>query len=182
MLRNPLILNNEGLTVFREWPDSPQFPISLNDMKEYLRVDFDREDGLIQSLIEEVTWAIEEALSVSLVYGTEVNFTLKQWNKDVPLPIQPFTSITNVTIDGTANTDYTTFGASNAKVIQLTSQGCGQLVVNYVSGFENVPPEFKSGIRRMVADLYEYRDSSFSVKTHSSFSPLRKYQNMYYVT
>ena len=181
MLRNPINLPNEGLSVYREWPNNAVMPVSLELVKQHLKVDYDNEDSLIQSYIDGIVWKVEQAYSIALVPDTTVTFTLNQLNKHVPFPIAPQVSVQSVLIDGTATTDYNIYGVGDGKYIMFTAatyQPQKQLQVNYTAGVEP-SPEVKSLLLELIADAYEYRDSSRAL-LHTAFKALGKYRNMAY--
>lgn len=176
MLRNRLIFAAEGLKVTRTRPNNAPLPITLQEMKAYLKVDFDAEDELISGLIDEIVSDVENRLGIALIPNTEVTFTLMQWPNLVQFPVNlGHKEIISVEIDGEAVTDAELYGGD----LKLQHQGRGLLKVVYTCGA--CPVDIKSIIRRMVADLYEYRDSSGDYDPSKLLKRLERYRNMAYV-
>lgn len=131
-------------------------PVSLDDMKAWLRVDHTEDDDTITSLIPAARAGIESYCNISI---TEKTVTMiADWSGEWQLPYAPVKSVTSVS----ARYGY---GAYESVVL---NQGynvdgpmfrfCGGRVkVEYITGMVTVPPDLLQDIKRVVAYLYEHR-------------------------
>ena len=92
-------------------------PVSLADVKEFLRVDTDDENGLISGLIQTATETVEADTGRVLVSQTwRIKFAAP--SGDVCLPLAPVTSITSLDYQDTDDASQTLI----ASVIEARSQ------------------------------------------------------------
>lgn len=130
-------------------------PVSLADMKAWLRVDYETEDALINQLISAARAGVEQYCSISIIEKT-VNLTA-DWYGEWELPYAPVKSVVSVTTstggaysDATLGTDYYLDGA-------MFRYDGGRVRVEYITGMDVVPPDLVADIKRVVAYLYEHR-------------------------
>ena len=117
-------------------------PVSLADMKEYLRVFHTTEDDLITDLITNARKLLETATNLSLV---ETTIELKAAIHDsFPLPYGPVGTITSITIDDDDVSDDVEVGVVT---------GTGTLEAEYEAG----PYECDMVVKDLVAFLYMNR-------------------------
>lgn len=150
-------------------------PVSLADMKAYLRIDGDDEDELVAALIMAARITIERAARIALIAQTW-RLRLSAWPRDrvVPLPLRPVMSVEAVRVaTGTAppaavDTDLYRLDETGqparllveADVPDPTPRTGGieiDLVVGFGAGPASVPEPLILATRRLVAFWFEAR-------------------------
>lgn len=128
-------------------------PVSLSDMKEYLRIDFDDDDTLITSMITTARMACEKYLGMVLV-DTTVKAYYKNGGDLIQLMYGPIkeTDGMPVIISG-AKTDDEITGNGNQVWLACT----GDRTLTYDSGWSDVPEWARLAIMQQVAWNYEHR-------------------------
>ena len=117
-------------------------PVSLADMKAYLRVFHDSEDGVITDMIKSARKTLEDATGLSLV-ATDI--TLKAViHGEFRLPYGPVDTVTTLEVD-----DVDVSGDLKLDVIDKT----GVLVAEYSAG----PYECEMPVKELVAFNYANR-------------------------
>lgn len=126
-------------------------PVTLPQMKEWLRVDFEIDDTIITDLITASRAGVEQYCNISIVEKT-ITVTA-DWNGEWELPYAPVKSVTSVQSntggDYTAETGYKMDG----DLLQFT----GRVKIAYVAGMDEIPADLIADIKRVVAYLYEHR-------------------------
>jgi uncharacterized phiE125 gp8 family phage protein len=147
---------------------APQIePITLTEIKLYLRIDSNDENNLLNNLIKAASQTAEEFLGKSLITQT----WQLQYDYYTPacvnLPRGPVQEIAEVNIVA-ADFNVTTLApsayrlsAGNAQII-FEAAPMGQLVqIQYIAGFgdaaADVPEPIRQGIAQHVAHMYENR-------------------------
>ncbi len=152
-------------------------PISVEEVKEYARIDGSEEDNLLTSLIESCRIKIENFLGKALINRT-IELTFDNWNShDIFLPQPPLVSITSVVTLDEDDTE-TTYAATNYYI--RTESIPGQLIVKkdsllptnierYIGGFkityiagygtnpEQMPAPIRKALKEFVTEIYEKR-------------------------
>ena len=141
-------------------------PVTEEEVKSWLKVDFDTEDALITSLITQVRELAEEAAGLSLIdktieYFEEDEEILAYWIK---LPYPDHNAITGVVLDGNTITDFLQTGLTQ-KLIRVNSFQTGDvsakgLKVTYTTT-GNCPHGVKLAILEAIAENYEKRGNTF---------------------
>jgi len=143
-------------------------PVSLLEAKAHVRIDYNKEDDLINDLIRTATAYVEKYTGKALINRTITLLVEKKTAENLYLLYPPIVSITTVSLpDGvssgvetyTATTDYILRGISN-KYIELPNT---EVKVVYVAGYggaDDVPPIFKEAILKLVYDMWEHRGES----------------------
>ena len=141
-------------------------PILSSEVNSWLKVDFDTEDTLINSLITQVRELAEEASGLALVAKTIEYFeedadTLSDWIK---LPYPEHNEITEVIVDGSEVTDYLQTGLTQ-KLIKIysfstTSVANQGLKVTYTT-LGTCPEGVKLAMLKSIAETYEKRGNTF---------------------
>lgn len=128
-------------------------PVSLSDMKEYLRIDFEDDDMLITSMITAARMACEKYLGMVLV-DTTVKAYYKNGGDLIQLMYGPIkeTDGTPVITSGTEVGDEI---VGNGNQVWLSCTGDRTLV--YSSGWGGVPEWARLAIMQQVAWNYENR-------------------------
>lgn len=143
-------------------------PITVADVKAWLKVDYSDEDTLITSLIKQVRELAEEAAGLSLVsktieYFEEDEDVLAYWIK---LPYPDHTAITEVVLDGEtlSSSAYVTTGLTQL-MIKVTGYSTSDisnkgLKVTYTAA-GTCPEGVKLAMLKSIAETYEKRGNTF---------------------
>ena len=154
-------------------------PVTLTEAKSHLRVDHEHEDTLIESLVTTARQYAESVLTRRAFVTQTLKVTLDEWPDDKLLlprpPLQSVESITYYDEDGVSGTvdadDYIVDTSSepgrialkrNASWPSVTLRAVNGIEVEYVAGYgdaEDVPEEFKHGIKLLVGHWYTNRES-----------------------
>jgi uncharacterized phiE125 gp8 family phage protein len=137
--------------------------VTLADAKNYLRVDFNEDDALIQSLIDSAIKRLEQYAGSAFSPRTlkvvaYVDFFIEP-------PYAPINSITKVEyydnsswVELTLDGDYYILGDVYKKVY-MVSYPQREYRFTYTCGFTTLPDSIYNAILKLVADLYDYRAS-----------------------
>ena len=137
------------------YADDLSEPISLDEAKSYLKIDFDTEDTLLAEMITSAREQAELFCNRSFVPKT-IEFSTKDFEDPVLLPFPNHDEITLVVVDGEA-VEYTSTGLTQFE-IEVTTIG-KELKVVYQAGGEITKAE-KEALKKVVADMYRNRDES----------------------
>ena len=156
-----------------------QEPVSVEEVKDHLRIDIDTEDALIADWITVARRHCEKLQNKA--YMTQTWDWYLDDFPDTPLdvPLPPLQSVTHIKYTDTDDTE-TTFGATNYRTdtnstpgrINL-AYGCtwpsvtlktlNGVVIRFVAGYtskNNVPKEVREAIKLIVGHLYEHREET----------------------
>lgn len=137
------------------YADDLSEPISLDEAKNYLKIDFDTEDDLIAEMITSAREQAELFCNRSFVPKT-IEFSTTDFEDAVLLPFPNHKEITSVSIDG-ESVDYTKTGLTQFAVT-VTETGL-ELIVSYEASGEITGSE-KSALKKVIGDMYRNRDES----------------------
>lgn len=151
-------------------------PVSLEEARSHLRVDFDDDDALITALIEAATAHLDGWTGI---LGRAI--ITQTWRQDFPnfgcelrLPLHPVASITSVTYyDGDnvqrtlANSYYELLKDGGGAYVALkpdqswpgTKSRAAAVSVTFVAGEATAPGAIKAAILLMIGHLYENREA-----------------------
>jgi len=172
------------LTDFKVTTDSGAEPVTINDVKQFLKIDFENDDDLIASLIVSARNWCEKYTSRTFIAKTVTGHFEGDGNDGkINLPYPPIDSVTSVTrvrqdesTALTVNTDYYLMGVQdkyidiNTSTVNYVTPGTSpndnvqawNIEVIYVAGYgyerSDVPSAIKSAITRLTSYLYENRD------------------------
>lgn len=142
--------------------ESDTEPVTVAEVKNWLKIDVTDDDTLIESLITAARQQCENYLSVSLIERT-VSARLLNELGDFDLPYRPivldeegnsFLSITNDDDEPEAIENYT------LRFNRLSTENNCIVNVSYLAGYpDGLPKVFKTAILNQVAWLYENRGS-----------------------
>jgi uncharacterized phiE125 gp8 family phage protein len=159
--------------------DPTDVVITLAEAKNYLRVDFDDDDVLIQATIDSAIRRLEQYGSFAMT--TRQLQAIAYVDYIIELPYTPISSITKVEFfNGTDWTqlseggDYVVFGINYKKVRFNTYRG-REFRFTYTCGFTDLPHIIKQATLKLIADLYDYRQSE-SPSTHVSENQMTAYE------
>jgi len=153
-------------------------PVTLAEMKAFLRVDSHDDDDLIEdALIPAARRYAEEVLTWRTFINTTWILTLDSFPPVIEVPRPPLSSVTSIAYTDTSG-DAQTFAAASYQVDTSSEPGRIQpaygevwpsvrselnaVRVTFVAGYgaaaSNVPEGIKMGIRQLVAHWYEARE------------------------
>ncbi|PUZ21802.1 hypothetical protein DCC81_24760 [Chitinophaga parva] len=149
----------------RVLPATPSVPpsttwqaVSLQDMKDYLRVDFDDDSQLISSLIDAATRLLEATFNVGITQK-QLQVALNNSCGGIMLPGAPVADDVVVKDRHGNELDTSKYCLTGLDVKYLEWPQCQYLVLTYTSGYapEMVPEAFKTAIKQQVTWMYEHR-------------------------
>ena len=133
-------------------------PVSLTDMKLWMKVDFTSDDSIISSLVTSARRVLERY--TGLTFGTRT-YTMQMEVNDqwIDVPYGPLSSVSSITrIDGIGSTEVVTdYDVRNRRIL-LNQTGVFEIV--YESSF-NVPEDLKTDIKKLVSYYYQNRGLQF---------------------
>jgi hypothetical protein len=139
-------------------------PVTLQEAKDYARIDGSTEDTLITSLIKMARIHCESFTGKSLIPKT-VTVTSFTFPYQFQLPYGPLTNEANiskcVTIDQNnveTNLNYEVNTGLFPKIFILGGAQSYKFKLVYTAGFTTVPEDIKLAIKMMVNTLYERRE------------------------
>lgn len=149
-----------------------ELPLTLEQVKDHLRVDGTTEDALLTALIGAATEHVQNITNRQLMRATYRLF-LDRLPSSVPLPRPPFAHITSITaIDENGQeavfeeTYYTTSELEHATIRGVLDSGWyastyKDIVIEYEAGYEDatkVPEAIKQAMLLIIGHLYENRE------------------------
>lgn len=170
------ILTNAVIDVVLNEGDSVVFPVTLDKMKEYLKVSTTADDDLIIEMIQEARIWVEKRCGISIV-EKEVTAILEVMNEqELPYgPIQKDT-IAVLNSEGDTVTDPVLIGLDGG---YISLRGNGRFEVSYTAGMATVPQDLQGAIKAYVAFSYENRGDELDKSTQPFAVLARKKSNMY---
>lgn len=171
---------NAVLDCVRTEPDAE--PVTLDEAKQWMRVDLDDDDALITSLITVSRQLCEDYLNISLCTRT-VTATIRNDNGNIYLPYGPvvltdgvFTPTIFTDALGNAITEYRFNGIEFPSLVFPTY---GVMVIKYDVGYTTLPAKFKTAILQQLAYIYENRgdvsaDANLLPIVKMTLKPLRR--------
>ena len=149
-------------------------PVTLDEVKEFLRITHTKEDSLLTALIQAVAESAEKYTNRLLSSGT-YRLNVSGDSTCVELFASPVTSISSVEVYSQADeaftptTDFTYTPSNGYPVISLFN--APELVtgqpfttrITYVAGYSVTPPALKHGLLIHVSFLYENRGDVESI-------------------
>lgn len=155
-------------------------PLTLDEAKEHLRVDFTDDDALIHGLIDAATQHVEDVTSRALVTQT---WTLRgdrfPTSGEVVLPRPPLQSVSSITYIDTSGASQTlatseydvhtdTLPGRITRAYNVTWPSVraqpNAVTITYVAGWTEgaVPEALKSALKLIVGDLYRNREDTIT--------------------
>lgn len=137
--------------------------VTLAEAKNYLRVDYDEDDTLIDSLIDTAQTRLEQYAGVAMTPRTLR--VVAYVDEFIELPYTPTNTISVVEYWDNENWvvmtagDYKVLGETTKKVYMIAN-GQMEYRFTYTCGYATTPKGMKTALLKYVADLYEYRESS----------------------
>lgn len=127
--------------------------VTLAEAKAFIRIDTTDDDTIITTIIEQARLVCENYISADIVSKNRTYY-LESANDRFEVPFSPITSITTVTVEGSA-ASHTSYGANN-EILSLDKLAAKDIVVTYItSGINNAL--LKQAILQLVSTLYDNR-------------------------
>lgn len=155
-------------------------PVSLADMKLYLRVDHNDEDDLIESLIVTAReWA--ETHTEKAIIEQDVTAYFDDIEREIELPLGNATDITAIR-NGSDVLDPSTYklliGSPSAVYflgnLPETEKEAQSIAIEYAAGYAVTPKRIIQAIKILVADMYEHREAQVIGQTVSQNATLER--------
>lgn len=129
--------------------------VTLQEAKDYARVDTSADDDLITSMIVSARQALETYLSRDIVGKTRTYWIPSSIDGCIEIPFSPVTSITSVESNSEA-LPYTSYGLDDV-YIQLSSYPASNIQITYVTT-GMTQDELKTSIKMLVSTYYDNRE------------------------
>lgn len=152
--------------------------LSIDEIKNFLRIDFDNDDKLLSKALNTATKQCELCISKTLNKKTYVYSTFNEVKEKICLQFEPIISIEKIEIVNTKNiktvmneTNYIFDKVLNAVIFKNVPTNFFRLDITYKAGFEIVTDDLKQGLLYHIAKLYEDK---------TGFYPIPKASNLIY--
>jgi uncharacterized phiE125 gp8 family phage protein len=164
-------------------------PITLEEAKNYLRVDYPEDDLLIEALITSARVRLEQYAGVAM---TQRNLQVVAFMSEfIELPYVPIGVLLSVEYWNNSEWiqlqegDYNTLGTNTMKVYAV-AYGEGEYRFTYTCGYCDATPTMRTAVFKMLADLYEYRESSVessrpSPNLTTAYELMKPYKRINYI-
>jgi len=148
-------------------------PVTLVEVKNYLRITNTRDDDYINSIIPNARIRAERYLNSDIVSKQRREY-FANISEAINLRYSPIASVDTVLIDGetmTVDTDYTVEGLDNP-LFKLEQGSADKVTITYTtSGID--ASLIKPGVLALVAELYHSRTEKVSTNWRSFLSPFK---------
>lgn len=149
--------------------------VSLDNIKNHLRVSSDDENDYVTDIVTAATYAVERWTQRLLTVRTAtLRLTdLPGAREPIELPGGAVASLTSVTADGVAITGGTVLGESPALLIPaadwptVTGEGYPVIII-YQAGLATVPADLVHAVKMIAADMYDARSSTVEGPTNKA--------------
>lgn len=137
--------------------------VTLEEAKNYLRVDYPEDDDLIEALIATAQTRLEQYAGVAMTPRTLR--VVAYVSEFIELPYVPTGTISVVEYWNNQDWvvmpvgDYNVLGETTKKIYMVANNDM-EYRFTYTCGYATTPAGMKKAILKYVADLYEYRESS----------------------
>ena len=154
--------------------------VSTSEFKDYARISNSADDTLIGLIIKQARIWCENYISRDIVAKNRTYY-LDETNGIFDIPFGPITSISSVTVDGTAVTDYTMEGLDN-ETIDLDGPAEKVKVTYITSGLDD--ELLQQAIKQFAVTLYDNRHDYVEGKSGDMVPSetrviLNSYKNMF---
>lgn len=147
-------------------------PISIEEIKNYLRISHDYDDKWISDLIGGSIIAAENFLRLKVV-KTRVEIICKYMHT-IYLPYLPIIDVESIFLKE-KDSEIKEYKVSGDK-IEIDKIYYGKLKVSYLAGYSNIPTPIKQGIMLHIAESYDSRgmNSLISKDVRGLYQPYRR--------
>ena len=148
-------------------------PVTLVEVKNYLRITNTRDDDYINSIIPNARIRAERYLNSDIVSKQRREY-FAEISEAINLRYAPIASVDTVVIDGetmTVDTDYTVEGLDNP-LFKLEQSSADKVTITYTTAGIDASL-VKPGILALVAELYHSRTEKVTTNWRSFLSPFK---------
>lgn len=154
--------------------------VSTSDFKDYARISGSTDDSLIAIILKQARIWCENYISRDIVAKNRTYF-IDETNGIFDLPFGPIASISSVTIEGVATTDYSFIGLDN-ETIDLDGSAEEVKVTYITNGLDD--ELLQQAIKQFASTLYDNRHDYVEGKSGDSVPSetkviLNAYKNMF---
>lgn len=145
-------MRTSGLKIDREYVDGAQEPVTLDELRSFLAIDFEDHDPLLENCLLSAREEVEGYTGLTLV---DSNYTVR-WATltERPLPYPPVKSITS--IQDKDNIDLTDATIDDLYVV--TANRIYPTVIKYLAGYgDSVPNALRLAVMKCAADHFTHR-------------------------
>ena len=142
--------------------------LTAQNVKDYVRIDTSADDNLISSMITQARIWCENYISRDIVPKNRTYY-LDKTNGLFDLPFGPTASISEITIDGTATTDYEILGLDN-ETIELDGGSAEKVKVTYITSGIN-DSLVKQAMLQLISTYYDNRADFITEQNNVSEIP-----------
>lgn len=128
--------------------------LTAQNVKDYVRIDTSADDNLITAMISQARIWCENYISRDIVPKNRTYY-LDQTNGLFDLPFGPIASVSEVTINGTATTDYEIIGLDN-ETIELDGGSAERVKITYITSGLN-DSLVKQAMLQLISTYYDNR-------------------------
>lgn len=129
--------------------------LTTSEAKDFIRVDTSADDTIIGQMITQARIWCENYISRDIVAKNRTLY-LASVNERFVLPFSPVASVSSVTVEGTATTDYETYGLDDT-IIALNMLPSKEVKVTYITSGQS-DSLLKQAISQLVATYYDNRN------------------------
>lgn len=142
-------------------------PVTLQDAKEYLRIDIDKDDMRISKLIIVARKAAEQYMRRTLITRSWRILYYKHLAKRIILPMHPVQLLTNVSLFTTSGKKYELtadsydFAPGSNIIYFYATPISSRASISYIAGYgdkpEDIPDPVRFGLLRHIEQIYDGR-------------------------
>ncbi len=140
----------------KEVESSPTEPVTLQEAKDWCKIEVNDDDTLITELIKTARRQCEGFLCISLVDKT-VTAVFDNSLGNIELPYQPIKELTSITDSEGEILTTDEYKLRGFEFKKLESPCDSYLEAIYTTGYESLPTNFKTAVLQQVSFLYENR-------------------------
>ena len=148
-------------------------PVTLLEVKNYLRITNTRDDSYINSIIPNARIRAEKYLNSDIVSKQRREY-FANLSEPINLRYSPLSTVDSVSVDGvtmTVETDYTVEGLDNP-LFKLEESSADKVTITYTTAGIDASL-VKPGVLALVAELYHSRTEKVTTNWRSFLSPFK---------
>lgn len=148
-------------------------PVTLLEVKNYLRITNTRDDSYINSIIPNARIRAEKYLNSDIVSKQRREY-FANVSEPMNLRYSPLSTVDSVSVDGvtmTVETDYTVEGLDNP-LFKLEESSADKVTITYTTAGIDASL-VKPGVLALVAELYHSRTEKVTTNWRSFLSPFK---------
>lgn len=128
--------------------------LTAQNVKDYVRIDTSADDNIISAMITQARIWCENYISRDIVPKNRTYY-IDTTNGIFDLPFGPIASVEEITIDGTASTDYEILGLDN-ETIELDGGSAERVKITYITtGIDDAL--IKQSMLQLISTYYDNR-------------------------